>query len=249
MTHRLYDNAQTVVDENAILSDFIHRSQQALNKYPSSTTTYGNNNRQDYTFFPCDQAQGTVVFIHGGYWQWCRKEDFAFLAHDCLAQNWQCILLEYPLTPHVTLTNIVDSVALALNHLNQRTDLGDYIIGIGHSAGAHLLAMHQNHALFDELHLLSGIYDLSPLQNTHLNDALQLSHHDMAKFSPITTIPTHQKPICIAYGQDELPELIAQSENYGNKLSPFLPCSTTLSLPQTNHYTILDHYFSQLFAE
>lgn len=247
--HRPYDNAQTVADEAAILADFAQRSQDSLAKHPhQKNLVYGNQNRQSYDFFACDKPQGTVVFIHGGYWQWCEKEDFAFVAPYCLAQNWQCLLIEYPLAPKATMGDIVDSVALALEHLQQRTDLGKHIIGIGHSAGAHLLAMHQHHTLFDEVHLLSGLYDLSPIAKTHLNDAIKLSEIDISKFSPMSQIPLHDIPIYIAYGQDELPELTQQSGNYGQILSSNGCNTMTWPMPDTNHYTILDRYFAQHFS-
>jgi acetyl esterase/lipase len=42
---------------------------------------------------------GTIIFIHGGYWQSCNKEDFAFITAGPLARGFDVMLLEYTLAP------------------------------------------------------------------------------------------------------------------------------------------------------
>lgn len=56
---------------------------------------------------------------------------------------------------------------------------------IGHSAGAHLGALMQDHPLVSKTILLSGIYDLAPIPQTPLNNALNLSDHEIKHYSPI----------------------------------------------------------------
>ena len=77
---RLYDNSRTVHDEGAILADFQQRSQLTYAHHPHSSHAYGEHPRHQYDVFTCGQSNAPLlVFIHGGYWQWCDKSDFGFI--------------------------------------------------------------------------------------------------------------------------------------------------------------------------
>ena len=69
----------------------------------------------------------------------------------------------------------------------------------GWSAGAQLAAMHLGHRLVAAGLAISGVYDLGPLRDTALNDALNLSDEEIATLSPLRLPPT-LKPLAIAYG-------------------------------------------------
>ena len=58
---------------------------------------------------------------------------------------------------------------------------------------------------------ISGIYDLEPMRLSYINDKLRLDEEEARRNSPGPT----DKPLFIAYGADELPELCRQSEEYG----------------------------------
>lgn len=245
---RLYDNSTTVDNENAILQDFQSRSQKTYD-----TTThqknimYGENPRHTLDFFPLDNHDGTVIFIHGGYWQWCDKSDFAFLVNHCLAKNYQCILVEYPLAPDANMTEIMTSIDQALAFIEANYSLGE-TIAIGHSAGAHLLANHLTSSFMDEIYLLSGIYDLTPIANTHLNEALQLTDKEIQQYSPMLNQQDSIKSIImIAYGDQELEELQSQSEQFSQHLTAQDIPHATLKLSEINHYNILDYIFENSF--
>ena len=51
-------------------------------------------------------STGDVNFIHGGYWQFCDKADFAFIAAGPLALGFDVVLVEYTLAPAVNLDAI-----------------------------------------------------------------------------------------------------------------------------------------------
>lgn len=262
MKRRQYDNSTTVENEALILQSFQKNSEKAYQKHsvirnisydsetPRSSTI---QSRFTYDFFPLEKPLGTVIFIHGGYWQWCEKEDFAFIAEHILPKNFQLILLEYPLTPHVTLTEINQAIQTALDHLQTVLLQGHPVYFIGHSAGAHLVALNHQHSLNHGSFLLSGIYDLEPIAQTHLNEALSLTHEEILNLSPITNInpENHSRSPChIFVGKQELPELIQQSQSFYQVLNCHSPSnqksSNNISLslfPNINHYTILAHFF------
>ena len=82
---------------------------------------------------------------------------------------------------HKSLLKLNKRSILSLNKIGKQ----DKVVLVGHSAGAHLGALCLNHPLLSKATLLSGIYDLLPIQETYLNHALNLSQEDILKYSPI----------------------------------------------------------------
>jgi arylformamidase len=95
----------------------------------------------------------------------------------------------------------------------------------GHSAGAHLAAMMLYSRVIDFSHLhglilVSGVYDLTPLLETDINDPLKMSQTDAIKVSPLLISTAglvsarSNIKILFAYGQYESPAFIKQSNDY-----------------------------------
>lgn len=262
-----YDNSATVADEGRILDGFKIRSKIAYERYPhifncSYLTKHDKINdkkalqhrsfledRATYDLFLNQkESKGTILFIHGGYWQWCDKTDFAFISQPILAAGYHLLLIEYPLAPTATLTEINGAITIALDylyHYEKRIDQTEPTLLIGHSAGAHLAALNANHPLIDEVWLLSGLYQLESIAKSHLNRALQLSPKEIELLSPQSLPAPMGKEIKIIVGQNELPELIYQSLSYHQKLSAEGAKSELILLP-SDHYTILDDLFKRL---
>lgn len=249
---RPYDNSQTVADEAAVLADFVERSALVYQRLAHRRDVfYGAGERSTLDVFDCPDAVAAVVFIHGGYWQRCRKSDFAFIVPSLLRQRCQCILLEYDLAPHRTVGQIVQQVGEALDFLRQQAWVRQPLTVIGHSAGAHLAACHLAHPAVGRAHLLSGLYELAPLCDTHLNAALLLSDADIEQCSPVRSIhvaPT--VPCAVVVGEQELPELQWQSRLFVQHLQQLNPTApvTHQVLPGCNHFNILDAYCAALPA-
>ncbi len=246
---RKYDNATTVANEGEILASFQYRSLLSYQTYHHiKDIKYGSQNRSTMDFFPCEHTNKTVIFIHGGYWQWCDKSDFAFIVPYILAKGAQCVLLEYDLAPQSHISEMIMQIQKALDFIAKQNWKTNEVQLVGHSAGAHLAAVCLNHPLLSELALLSGIYDLSPIKETHLNHALNLSEEDILKYSPIYQKQQTDIPCRILCGDLELSELQWQSQNYfehrcstGHELVSFETISGV------NHYSILDYYFKYIF--
>jgi hypothetical protein len=85
---------------------------------------------------------------------------------------------------------------------------------------------------------ISGIYDLEPMRLSYINDKLRLDEAEQKRNSPML-LPPPQKPLVIAYGKAELPEMQRQSEDYANKVK-----ARVLGLPRHDHFTILDELAS-----
>jgi len=246
--NRPYDNATTVPSEAAILADFQKRSEWVYQHYAHiADIRYANSARSIMDVFPVKQAQETVIFVHGGYWQWCNKSDFAFIVPALHERGIQCVLLEYALAPHARIDSIIEQIHQALDFIQHQDWVTEHVVVVGHSAGAHLTAMNLTHPLVQKAVLLSGLYDLRPLCDTHLNQALQLSLHDAERLSPALHTLSHDTPCELYCGADELQELKWQSEQFYHAQKGLNRTSVELHLlKDVNHYSILDAYFKHI---
>lgn len=241
-----YDNSTTVDNEAAILADFQRRSQQAYQCGENMMTfSYGEHPREGIDWFiSAARKMGTIIFIHGGYWQSCNKEDFAFITAGPLARGFDVMLLEYTLAPQATLTTIHRQIGAALDAIGRQPGLCSPVYLCGHSAGGHLAACWQAHPRVDAVLAISGIYELEPLLNTAVNRSLQLTPQEVNDLSPLRHLPTKLPPLTLFYGTAERAELIAQSENYAQRLRQRGRPVDAIALPGANHYTILDALFA-----
>lgn len=241
-----YNNAKTVRDETEILVGFQSRSQQV---YQSNNSVrhifYGEDAREKIDWFISSQPlRGTIIFIHGGYWQSCNKEDFAFIVTAPLHAGFDVMLIEYSLAPLVPLQKIHQQIGAALDVIYSLVDIKMPVYLSGHSAGGHLAACWQTHPLVTATLAISGIFELSPLLATTINQQLQLTAEDVSQLSPLRHPPASPSAITLYYGTDELPELIAQSERYAQALSQHSVLVECVAVAGANHYTILDALFS-----
>lgn len=204
---------------------------------------YGPAERQRLDFFPGrDAGSPCLVFLHGGYWQMNRREDFACLAAGVAAHGWHAALPGYTLAPEASLREIVAEVMAALDWLAaERVRLGfaGKVILSGWSAGAQLAALGAAHPLVDAALLISGVYELAPLRETYLNEKLRLTEAEIEDLSPLRQTGAG-KPTVIAYGGAELPALVADAQAlHAKRRRAGLP-STLLELPGADHYTVLE---------
>ena len=85
---------------------------------------------------------------------------------------------------------------------------------------------------------ISGIYDLEPMRLCYINDKLRLDEAEQQRNSPMS-LPAVKKPLVVAYGKAELPELQRQSEDYAKKAK-----ARVLGLAGHDHFTILEELAS-----
>jgi hypothetical protein len=85
---------------------------------------------------------------------------------------------------------------------------------------------------------ISGIFDLEPMRLSYINDKLRLDEAEVRRNSPMS-LPIPAKPLFIAYGAEELPELCRQSEDYARLLG-----RKAAAVPRRNHFTVLEELAS-----
>jgi acetyl esterase/lipase len=175
---------------------------------------YGDRERTKIDLYPAaNRTAPCLVFAHGGYWQRNSREVFAMLVEGVAAHGWSVAIPGYSLAPEASLTQIVTEISRALDWLAKNGEaygVSGPVILSGWSAGAHLVAMALDHPRVTAGLAISGVYDLAPIRDTGLNNALQLTDEEIAKLSPLR-LPVVPKRLDIAYGTAELPALIFDS--------------------------------------
>lgn len=240
-----YSNSKAVDDFEAVMSEFRARSRRTYQTRDCRRDlVYGPRARQRYDFISCNDADaGTFIFIHGGYWQSCDKEDFAFVAEGPLAAGYNVVLAEYTLAPDASMTRIVEEIDQLLNHLAEDRDrlgiLGRPLILGGHSAGGHLTAAHRGHPAISGALMVSALVDLEPISCCWLNDKLRLTEHEIANLSPLRHVAAGA-PTVIAVGARELPELVRHSTEYALALEMAGEVVGLMHVPNRDHFSILD---------
>jgi arylformamidase len=231
-----YNNAAAVRNSAEIVTDWQARSDRLRAAHaPTMDMRYGPAERNRLDHFPGDPSRALLVFIHGGYWQARAKELFAFLAAGPMAHGIGVTLVGYTLAPQIRLDGIVAEIRAALDFIAVKYPR---VVLAGWSAGGHLSAMAMPHPAVKAGLAISGIYDLEPMRLSYLNDKLRLDEPEQKRNSPML-LPAMKKPLVVAYGRSELPELQRQSEDYA-KLAKAKP----LGLERHDHFTILEELAS-----
>jgi acetyl esterase/lipase len=240
-----YNNTKAIPDFPEVMSDFQSRSATLYGRVPGRRNLrYGERPRECFDWLSCGKAGApTLIFIHGGYWQNCVKEDFAFIADGPLAKGFNVVLAEYTLAPQASMTQIVGEIGRLLDHLKADPDglgiAGRPVCLSGHSAGGHLTAMYRAHPLVTHALAISALVDLEPISLSWLNDKLQLSGEEIAAFSPIHHVG-HGVPTVVAVGAAELPELVRQSDDYAAACEAAGQTVEHVHVAGCTHFSVLD---------
>lgn len=235
-----YNNGAAVKESARIVAEWEERSARLRAAHPEGMDLrYGPDERNRIDYFAARRDGTVLAFIHGGYWQMRSKEIFSFIAEGPLAWGINVALLGYTLAPQKRLDGIVAEIHAALSWLHSSIEVlgGDTnrLFVSGWSAGGHLTAMAMGHAAVRGGLAISGIYDLEPMRLCYINDKLRLDTDEARRNSPGPT----DKPLFIAYGGDELPELCRQSEDYAKVLG-----RKATAVPGKDHFTILEELAS-----
>ena len=243
-----YNNSAAVglARRDAIMADWTARTAAlAARVQARRDLRYGAAERQRIDFFPCGTGGApTLVFIHGGYWQFSDKETYGCVAAGPLAHGINVALVEYTLAPALRMDGIAAEIRAALAWLkaNLRA-LGaaaDGVVVAGHSAGGHLAALAMGEPGVLGALPISGIFDLEPIRLGALNDKLALDAAEAERNSPIRRIPAAAPPLVVAAGGGELPELQRQSADYYKALRASGIAAQHLVVPGHDHFTLLE---------
>ena len=207
---------------------------------------YGNGAREKLDIFLPEISSGADpvhLFIHGGYWRMFSKDDFSFIADTVTAGDAVAVIVGYDLMPEVRLGTIVGQIRNAVRWLTGNIgvyggDAGRFSVS-GHSAGAHLATF-----TFSEgagvskpasAVLLSGIYDLKPLQSSFLQPLIGFTDREVTEFSPLLLHHDAGTHVAVAYGERETDPFKNQGSDFARRLAKEGLPVTTHVLQQADH--------------
>jgi arylformamidase len=255
--HALYNNGgkvPTVGDYNA---RWKQQSDAVLATARSTLNiAYGPGPDEQIDLFLPDAANPPLhIFIHGGYWQYNTRKQYAFMSKHYVAAGAAVATIGYPLTPGVSMTTLVNCVRSGVAHLCRNAEqLGfdrSRMHASGNSAGGHLTAtmMMTNWSAFaSDLPLdvlasataISGVYDLEPIRHTPIGDLPNMDAAEARALSPLYMPPPTKAPMIIALGDAEGPEFHRQAEAFSAHLVSKGIEATILDIPDCHHFSIVD---------
>ena len=217
--------------------------------------TYGSGPDETVDLFPvADHPDAPLlVFIHGGYWRALHSQDSVFMAQQFTSRGVAVAAINYTLAPQATLAQILNQCQRAVRWLLK--DAAPYGIApkrtvlAGSSAGAHLAAMllapawQADHQLPPQtLHggvLLSGLYDLEPVQRCVPNTWLKMSVQEAKDLSPVYRLPDARVPLYVTVAERDTDEFKRQSMAFAQACNAQGNHVMWHDAPQRNHFNVV----------
>ncbi len=232
-----FDSRRAVDNFDEIVATWTREAAQfrAAQQHAEFGVSYGSSSKQVFDLFRTgsDHSAPLAVFIHGGYWQAFDNSYFSHFAQGLLDRGVAVAMPTYDLAPVVSIAAIVDQVIEAFAFLAARS--AGPLIAIGHSAGAHLVAMAMRAGHIRRAVLLSGIYDLEPLLGTQVGGRLGMTPEEARDVSPLLLPIPQLGSAHFMAGGDEASEFRRQSAVMAERWSS--PCDI---IPGIHHFSILD---------
>lgn len=252
---RQYSPRGTVNNLDALLQDYRVQSLPMYDLPHLRDLRYGPQADQVLDLFPVPGQPDAplFVFIHGGYWRALGKEDSVFMARNFTERGIAVASIGYQLAPAARLSEIVAQCrrSLAWLHTQGRAHgVGvNRIVVAGSSAGGHLGAMLVAADWQAEFGvpadvvkgaiLVSGLYDLAPVQQTTPNDWLSLSADEALALSPKYRLPAAGTRLCVATAETDTDEFKRQSLDYAVACREQGCAVHYLEVPGRNHFDVI----------
>ena len=252
---RQYSPRSTVDNLDALLQDYRVQSLPMYELPHLRDLRYGPQADELLDLFPVPGRTDAplFVFIHGGYWRALGKQDSVFMARNFTAHGVAVAAVNYQLAPAARLSDIVAQCRRSLAWLYTHgpahgIDVRRIVLG-GSSAGAHLAAMLLAPGWQAALGvppdvaqagvLVSGLYDLAPVQQTTPNDWLALDSSEAAALSPQSCLPEAGTRLCIATAEKDTDEFKRQSLDYAAACTLHRCAVQYVQIAERNHFDVI----------
>ena len=212
----------------------------------------------DRTTSVCDvfsKQRGSPVhiFLHGGYCGCSVRMNGVLSPKVWLEAGATVVIANYALCPAVTLTQIVneirDLVVWTYDNIGNYGADPTQIYLSGHSVGGHLVAMMLATDWEGQFELpkdvisgavaISGIYDLTPIRYSYLQEDVRLSEDEVFQLSPINHAVKNSGPLVVAVGGKESAEFHRQTSEYATYSAVAGNSVTRVELPGHDHLSLL----------
>ena len=243
-----YSPSSCIEDIEPYISAYVTKSEEARKKIgEGKELAYGPKPAQRFDFFSPVNSEGKkfplVVFIHGGYWQELSKKESSFAAPAWVENEIGFAAIDYTLAPEASLHAIVkecqEAIAWMITEAEQLSIDTDRIVLVGSSAGAHLAAMTARKIPVRATVLISGIYELTPLVGTYINDALNLNSNEAKELSPLYKDLKGFPESVICWGEVETEEFKTQSLEFAACLRAQENTTFVFEVEGKNHFDVV----------
>jgi len=242
-----YNNRVRVPENPVLMAGWATDAAAYREQRAPQSVRYGPTARNTIDFFPGDQDGPIVVFIHGGYWQALDGTFFSHLAGGLNAHGISVAIPTYDLCPGVTVDHVVQQMRMASRELAR---FGRSLVVSGHSAGGHLAAcmLATDWPLFDAslpedlviaAYAISGLFDLGPLVETSINNALHLDHTSARAASPLFWNAPARGSLDAVVGENESAEYFRQSRTIVERWGAAGVATRFGTVPNANHFTAI----------
>ena len=211
---------------------------------------YGESPRQFIDLFlpAAGENAPLAVFIHGGYWRAMDPSFYSHMARGLNERGFAVGVVGYDLCPIVTIADIIEQVRRACASLWQR--FNRRMLVSGHSAGGHLAAAMVAtdwQKLWPKVpsdlvpvgYAISGVFDLTPLTKTSMNQDFRLDDAEARRISPIFWTVPAGRTLDAAVGDLESSEFKRQSRSMTDAWQQAKAETRYAELPG-NHFTVID---------
>jgi arylformamidase len=212
--------------------------------------SYGDTPRQfiDLFFPAAGETAPLVMFVHGGYWRAMDPSFHSHMARGLNERGFAVAVVGYDLCPIVTIADIIEQIRRACVFLWQR--FSRRLVVSGHSAGGHLTAAmvatdwqklwpRVPSDLVPAGYAISGVFDLTPLVNTSMNQDFRLDAEEARRISPMFWPVPPGRALDATVGDLESSEFKRQSRSMADTWQQAKAATRYAELPG-NHFTVID---------
>ena len=251
-------NVRLLVDDfDGLIEKWSYWSEKFRGKVDSTLNCqYGSGEKDKLDIFRCGEPNAPLfVFVHGGYWQRGDKSIYSFVAESFVNSGIDVALVGYLLCPGASMTNIVEKIREAIVWIWNNAE--DYLISKHrihvsvHSAGGHITGMLlatdwsiiSNDIPKDIIKTgvpISGLYQLDPIRETTIADALGLDDQESLALSPHFYKPVTEAPILVTLGGGETPEFFWQTDKFFHRWKDFKAPLDYFAEPDVDHFGVVE---------
>ncbi len=212
---------------------------------PRLDIAYGRHPRQKMDLFrAASECRATVAFFHAGYWQSRDKSGFRFLAPSLVVDGFDVAIVNYPLSPDMSVSDIAAAAFASIPALAALTDNAPLIL-IGHSAGAQIavelgMLSHDANWIIKGVLAISGVFDLAPLIGTSVNEKLGLDPTSARAASPLHRVVSGAPPTVFAVGALETQAFREQTTRMSEAWACAGNATELITVPDVDHFSILN---------
>lgn len=239
-----YIEGQLRSSHAALFERFAMENDRAVREgQPALDLAYGPGLRQTMDLFRTPgRRKAAVSYFHAGYWQSRDKSGFRFLASALAADGFDVALINYPLSPQMSVSNIVAAASASLTKLAALTDNAPLLL-IGHSAGAHIaveLGMQPRaDCTVAGIISISGVFNLAPLIGTSVNEKLALNAATARAASPLHRVVSGAPRALFAVGSLETQAFRDQTAKISAAWVAAGNDSNQITVSNADHFSIL----------